>query len=256
MALGFALNAALSVAWSRGAADVALTLAFAASLALSSKAWREALALPLIGSAVGLAFEAVGVRYGVPFGRYSYSDFGPEVLGVPVPIVLAWGIYLFLCYSSAASLASGWRRVALASGMMVAIDLAADPVMVELGAWSWEVGSGITWFGVPPLNFLGWLVVSALSSWTHALLFSGSPKGASRAWTLSYMSAFLPLLAASTAETLLPCLLGAAAGAFLIYAASAWGSGEEDFGGLSSALPPHPSAPRRVFIAPPTEPSG
>ncbi len=214
--IGFLLNAAIALTGRRATSDLALTAAFLVALVLTGvRHWRSALVLPPLGSAVGLAFEAVGVRYGIPFGRYTYSRFGPEVLGVPVPVVIAWGIYLFVCYAAASSSASGiWTRVVLASAMMVALDLAVDPVMVALGAWSWE-RAGI-WFGIPLLNFLGWFTVSAVALSVYTLLLRRAlPLRTSPLWKVAYLASFIPVVSVARGGALAPALLGLAAGAAL-----------------------------------------
>ncbi len=216
--IGFILNSAIALTGRRAESDLILTAAFALALILTgARHWRPALALPPIGSAVGLAFEAVGIRYGVPFGRYSYSEFGPTILGVPVPVVIAWGIYLFVCYSAASSLTRRlWARVFLASVMMVALDLAVDPVMVTLGAWSWE-GEG-PWFGIPLPNFLGWFTVSAVALGLFTRAFRGSlPQRTSPTWRAAYLTTFAPLISLARGEVVAPALLGLAAGAALLW---------------------------------------
>ena len=52
---------------------------------------RGALTLAGVAGGGGLIAEAVGVATGIPFGRYTYTGtLGPEVLGVPVIVPMAW----------------------------------------------------------------------------------------------------------------------------------------------------------------------
>ncbi|MDK2464162.1 MAG: carotenoid biosynthesis protein [Candidatus Korarchaeota archaeon] len=222
VSLGFILNAAIALRGRRAESDLILTACFALALILTgARYWRPGLALPPVGSAVGLAFEVVGVRYGIPFGRYSYSEFGPEILEVPVPVVIAWGIYLFVCYSAASSLTRRvWARVALASAMMVALDLAVDPVMVAQGAWSWEEGG--PWFGIPLSNFLGWFTVSAVALCLFTKIFGGAalPPRTSPMWRVAYLASFVPLMSMAQGSVVAPALLAPAVGAALLWLGS------------------------------------
>lgn len=109
----------------------------------------------------GLAIEVLGTRTGFPFGAYAYTGrFQPEILGVPVQVLLGWFILGVLCYSIGnLSFESRLKRVVAASALMVSWDLLYDPLFTKTGMWTWERGE---YFGVPVSNFLGWLIVSIL----------------------------------------------------------------------------------------------
>lgn len=135
-----------------------------------------ALRLLLVAGGTGLAAEAVGVATGVPFGRYHYTGYlGPQVLGVPLAVPLAWTMMaypsLLVGRSIAAAPAVRRSRVprrAVVAGCgawtLAAWDLFLDPQMVGLGAWTWAdpnptlPGAG----PVPVGNTVGWLLVGAL----------------------------------------------------------------------------------------------
>lgn len=221
--VGFAINALSMLLSSRAIADVALLIAFLFSMTLASLTfWRRAWLLAICASLVGFALEVVGVRYGVPFGRYEYAELGPSVLGVPVPIVIAWGIYLYACYLASSGITSGfWRRSSLASTFMVLLDLAVDPVMVELGVWTWHTHSS-GWFGIPLSNFAGWFVVSMLASVAYRILSRDAGPAetpALRYAPLAYLAAFLPLLPIAGPRSIVPALaaLGVAAGLVVVH---------------------------------------
>ena len=94
--LGSALNA-LFLMGPRWVGDLLFTISFLISMALAyRRGWKGAPFLYLLGMASGFLFEYLGVNYGFPFGSYEYLAFErAKVLGVPVPIVMAWGAYIY-----------------------------------------------------------------------------------------------------------------------------------------------------------------
>ncbi len=256
--VGFGANAIGALLGSRVVADCSLLVAFFASLALASLTfWRNAWLLVLCAFLVGLASEAVGLRCGVPFGEYEYAELGPTVLGVPVPVALAWGMYLYACYMASSGITHDfWRRSLLASILMVVLDMAVDPVMVELRVWTWHT-HGPGWFGIPLSNFVGWFVVSMASSLAYRLLTRDrgpSDVQALRYAPLAYLMAFLPLILIAGPRSLLPSLAALGLAVCLLSILWVWKSlerseGQEWCSGLRSALHPHESAPHRVIIA-------
>ena len=128
--------------------------------------WRQALlagvAVPLLGWAV----EVVGQASGLPFGTYHYTPLlQPQLAGVPVLIPLAWLMMMPPAWATAVVIVGaepGWRarlrRAAVAALAFTAWDLFLDPQMVAWNAWVWAVPGA--YFGIPLLNFAGWLLVA------------------------------------------------------------------------------------------------
>ncbi|MEU0518186.1 carotenoid biosynthesis protein [Streptosporangium sp. NPDC006007] len=113
--------------------------------------------------AVGYAAEWVGIRTGLPFGEYGYTDvLWPQLGGVPVIVAMAWGGMGLAAHATASAAAPGGRaaRIVLGALALTAWDLFLDPQMMRLGLWSWEENG--PYRGVPISNFVGWLVVSLL----------------------------------------------------------------------------------------------
>ena len=127
---------------------------------------KGALLLIAIAGGGGLLAEAVGVHTGFPFGAYAYSGtLGPELLGVPVVIPLAWVMMAWPALVVARTLA---RRpvavVAVGALALTAWDVFLDPQMVDAGHWTWtHPDPGLPLVpGIPLTNYLGWLLVTTL----------------------------------------------------------------------------------------------
>ncbi len=108
-----------------------------------------------IAAALGFVAEAIGVASGYPFGPYRYTPvLAPMLLGVPLVVVGAWMI-LFV-YVRQMRLG-----ILLSAALMAALDLVIDPLAANfLGYWQWRGGG--PYYGVPLLNFVGWLAVALL----------------------------------------------------------------------------------------------
>jgi putative membrane protein len=120
----------------------------------------------LISGGLGLGAEVLGMRTGLPFGDYTYADrLGPELLGVPVVIGLAWAMMSYPCLLAGRRLTRHPVATAALAGLLLASwDLFLDPQMVAEGHWSWQAITtqlpGIP--GVPLQNFVGWLLVAVV----------------------------------------------------------------------------------------------
>ena len=134
-----------------------------------------------VAGGLGLVAEMVGVQAGVPFGQYSYAGtLGPQVLGVPVVVPLAWTMMAYPCLLlgrrltrnlpsniniNGARTGSAARVAALAvagGAALAAWDLFLDPQMVSAGHWTFDDPTpalpGVA--GIPLTNYAGWLVVA------------------------------------------------------------------------------------------------
>jgi putative membrane protein len=115
---------------------------------------------------VALLAEAIGVTTGFPFGHYAYTDkLGPQLIGVPLVIPLAWAMMAYPALLAGRRLASPrMSRILISAWALASWDLFLDPQMVDAGQWRWADPSpalpGIS--GIPVTNFLGWLAVSII----------------------------------------------------------------------------------------------
>jgi putative membrane protein len=134
--------------------------------------------LPLVGRRAALALgtlfayayavEFVGVTTGLPYGEFEYGValgpmlFGEIPLALPVFFVpLAVNSYLLtlLVLGDSARLAP--VRLAVVAATVVAVDLVLDPAAVALGFWEYAGGG---YYGVPPLNYVGWVLSAVVAT--------------------------------------------------------------------------------------------
>ena len=151
---------------------------------------RRSILFLLWGSVIGATAELVGTQTGIPFGAYAYSDLlGAKIAGhVPWFIPPSWYAMSLLSYDLARRLElRAWGTVALAAVFMVLWDVALDPAMttpVAVGRSFWSYAGGGIYFGMPLVNWVGWLLTSALIAWGYEKLLGG----------LDYRAAWAPLL--------------------------------------------------------------
>jgi len=153
-----------------GAITVGVIVTAGLVMALLWGVWGAAATLRIAGSIVALSWaaEVVGSRTGLPFGTYSYTDMlQPQILNVPVQIPLGWLMMLPPSWAVAQAIVDRikprWEFpafVGLSALAMTAWDLFLDPMMVAWGMWVWDNPG--SYFGIPWINYLGWLLVSAL----------------------------------------------------------------------------------------------
>ncbi len=138
-------------------------LTAALAVLLGERTRRGALSLACV-ALLGFAFEAVGVRFGVPFGRYVYTGaLQPQTLGVPVVMGAAWMVLIAFATDAAGRLRlHGWKAVVFAALLTTATDLVIDPLAANrLGYWKWEEAG--SYYGVPLVNFAGWFLTALVA---------------------------------------------------------------------------------------------
>ena len=123
-----------------------------------------------VSAVVSYTMEEVGVRTGLIYGPYHYSDMLGAKLGhVPVLIPLAWFMMIYPSWMVARAILRGVdqssvpgnvARAIVAACVMTAWDTVMDPGMAAAGNWVWEKGG--SYFGVPVQNYFGWLLTTFL----------------------------------------------------------------------------------------------
>jgi uncharacterized membrane protein len=136
--------------------------------ATAARGARTGAGVLVLVASVAVAFEAVGLATGFPYGSYSYSDaLGPTLLGVPLLVPLAWLMMAWPSWVVGDRLGAAVRparrrvvRVVAAAAVFAAWDVVLDPQMVQAGYWTWAFPSpGLPGIDTVPLtNLAGWLV--------------------------------------------------------------------------------------------------
>lgn len=148
---------------------VSAVLQAAAVLVILHTAWGARRVATLAAVVIGLAWlvEFMGSQTGVPFGTYHYTErLQPQLFGVPLLIPLAWLMMLPSAWAVAQAVTGNTRGlafVAISALAFTAWDLFLDPQMVAWGFWVWAQPG--EYFGIPLVNFAGWLLASTLMTW-------------------------------------------------------------------------------------------
>ena len=116
--------------------------------------------------AYSFGIELVGVTTDWPYGSFEYTiELGPMLAGVPlglpvffVPLVLNSYLLCLLVLGDAAR-RRAVRLVAVIATVLL-VDLVLDPGAVAIGFWSFDGG---LYYGVPPSNYLGWVLSATVS---------------------------------------------------------------------------------------------
>ncbi|NHX37716.1 carotenoid biosynthesis protein [Halolamina sp. R1-12] len=116
----------------------------------------ETAALFVGGAVVAFALEAPAIRAGL----FTHS-LRPQIVGVPVSILLAWPAVVYLAVRAASLVVDGPLAVAgTAAVLATLVDAVIEPRAVAAGAWAYaDVIPGPRLCGVPWWNAAGWLVV-------------------------------------------------------------------------------------------------
>lgn len=120
--------------------------------------------------------EYIGATYDVPFGAYDYTtELGWRLADtVPVVILFAWllaSVGTWLVAYLLAPQAAPWVRVGIAGICIVLFDLQIEPVATLVQRyWVWHDHG--RYYGVPVMNFAGWLLTGMAFAWAtdHLLL--------------------------------------------------------------------------------------
>jgi uncharacterized membrane protein len=167
-----------------GLGNIGFTLMFVLFAVLHCarcEGWRRTGLFFATAAVVSYLLEETGVRTGLVYGSYHYSDMlGPKLGHVPVLIPLAWFMMIYPSWVTARALlrgmntqsAAGIAALALVAAMvMTAWDTVMDPGMAAAGNWIWEKGGA--YFGVPLRNYFGWLLTTFLVYCGAGLIWRG-----------------------------------------------------------------------------------
>lgn len=136
-----------------------LFLTLAGVIVLASVPGRRRTVLLLAGI-LGFLAEWIGLRTGVLFGQYRYTDvLAPSLFGVPLVMISAWLVLIAYVDDLLLSVGAGPAlRIVSGAAVLTSIDLIIDPLAAgPLGYWTWATGGA--YYGIPTHNFVGWFVV-------------------------------------------------------------------------------------------------
>ena len=131
---------------------------------------------------ISLLAEIIGSKTGYIFGgKYQYNKDntpGYIVYGVPLLIPIAWFGIIYMCMNFCYYITninfpfeSSFNHyfIILTAILVVFLDFVLDPIAVDEKRWEWD-SPGI-YYGVPILNFFGWLIVPVVVLFLFEQLF-------------------------------------------------------------------------------------
>ncbi|MDX2190483.1 MAG: carotenoid biosynthesis protein [Bacteroidota bacterium] len=110
---------------------------------------------------IGYGAEVFGVKSGIIFGYYSYTDvLGFKIADVPVVIGLLWASVSYACNVLAIHLfpQSKVSSIICAALLMVSFDFMLEPFAVSQGLWIWQMNE------VPLFNYISWFALGVIIS--------------------------------------------------------------------------------------------
>lgn len=156
--------------WLTFANSIFLVLYACYVINLAVSGYSERVNVLLVSLLIGVltySLEVIAVKTGFPFGSYHYeSTLGLLVLGVPLSIAAAW-IGVIINAMLFASSRSKFKRALETGVWVVFLDLILDPVAFARHFWTWTEPAA--YFGVPFMNFAGWLVIAGLMTFLFPL---------------------------------------------------------------------------------------
>jgi uncharacterized membrane protein len=147
------------------------TLLVSASLQLAGQNVLLAASIIVV---ISLATEAMGTRFGIPFGPFLFSEaFSPKIFGiVPWGMPLLWVVFLLASRGVGRLILRPWRKsrtygyrlLALTVLMVVLLDVAFEPYAGRVAhLWFWSPSKArMFWYECPWTNFLGWAVTATI----------------------------------------------------------------------------------------------
>jgi putative membrane protein len=161
-----------------------------------------------------LLFETAAIKIGLPYGRLSYGDgLGTKFLNTtPWTIMLAYPPIILGAYWLARKFG---RPLALFLTPVFAtiVDLVLDPAMVKLEFWHWETPG--PYFGVPIINFVGWLISGFVATLILSTLWGATPVKRGAAYSVFAILLFWTGVNIGI-EQKIPALIGAASSVLLL----------------------------------------
>ncbi len=147
---------------------ILLALPSYVGLIQQTKIWNGIIILAVL-SLFAFGIENIAIMTGMPYGEFYYfNQLGFKIGEVPWTVAFAWtplllgsaGFSMFMLKRLNAL--TFFTFVLLTTLLMVMTDLVLDPGAVSLRYWEWR-NPGI-YYGVPVINYFGWIVSSVIGS--------------------------------------------------------------------------------------------
>ncbi len=179
---------------------------------------KKALIFLIILSIYALFIETFAIITGFPYSSFHYTNLIGFKLGGYTPYTVPFAyvpIFVGCFYLAIMSFKDKWKIILFSTFLVLVADLVLDPAAVALNFWIYE-SPGI-FYGVPLMNFMGWILSGFIASLISIYLLkdhiSGTDKpqamGSSLFLILSFWSAVCLYL-----RLYIPFLIGMV---FLIY---------------------------------------
>lgn len=121
-----------------------------------------------------IVFETIAIKTGLPSGRFNYSDgLGTKFLNTtPLAVMLAYPAIILGAYWLARKFGKPLALL-LTPVFAIIVNVVLDPAMVKLEFWSRETPG--PYFGVPVINFVGWLISGFIAALLLSWLWGNNP---------------------------------------------------------------------------------
>ena len=122
-------------------------------------------------SAYALVIETGAIKTGIPYGNFDYTDIlGPKLLDTtPWAVAFAYPPVLLVAFWFASKFTRKFGRVFITAILATIIDIVLDPATVKLQFWQWKTPGAF--YGVPWINFAGWLATAFIGAFIVHLLW-------------------------------------------------------------------------------------
>jgi putative membrane protein len=126
---------------------------------------KSSLTLIFILSIYAISIETIAIITGFPYSHFQYTELiGFKILGyTPYTVPFAYvPLFLGCFYIASLNTHEKWKIILLTTFLVLISDMVLDPAAVALKFWIYE-SQGI-FYGVPLMNFLGWILSGFISS--------------------------------------------------------------------------------------------
>jgi bisanhydrobacterioruberin hydratase len=132
---------------------------------------RKTLIVLTVLSIYAISIETIALITGVPYSQFHYTDLiGLKIWGyTPYTVPFAYvPLFLGCIYLASVKFGDKIKIILFSTFLVLAADLMLDPAAVALKFWVYETPG--FFYGVPLMNFLGWIVTGFIASLITVIL--------------------------------------------------------------------------------------